>query len=139
MEIGETYTVKPDEKALITLFQMLLQEKIVDTVLGFDSKKKRAELTPVAIEDPKQITLLPLSQYLAYNYVRVNSSSKFVHTKIVRTIDKGKTTYHRDKKIALIARPCDTRAFVELSKFNQINIDNLLSTMSDNHLLSVFL
>ncbi|MHA1299471.1 MAG: Coenzyme F420 hydrogenase/dehydrogenase, beta subunit C-terminal domain [Candidatus Helarchaeota archaeon] len=125
MEIGETYTVKPDESALINLFQKLLEDKIVDTVLGFDIKKKRADLTPKAIEDPKQLTILPLSQYLAYNYSRVNSSSKFVHTKIVRTIDKGKVVYHRDKKIALIARPCDSRAFIELSKFNQIKLENL--------------
>ncbi|MHA1378200.1 MAG: Coenzyme F420 hydrogenase/dehydrogenase, beta subunit C-terminal domain [Candidatus Helarchaeota archaeon] len=125
MEIGETYTVKPDESALINLFKMLLENKIVDTVLGFDVKKKRAELTPIAIEDPKKLTLLPISQYLIYNYTRVNSSSKFVHTKILRTMENGKPIYHRSKKVALIARPCDTRAFIELSKFNQINLESL--------------
>ncbi len=126
MDIAETYTVKPDESALIKLFQMLLEEKIVDSVLGFEIKKKRAEVTPIAIEDPKKLTLLPLSQYLAYNYSRINSSSKFVHSNMAREVDKqGKVTWYRDKKIALIARPCDTRAFIELSKFNQINLKNL--------------
>ena len=115
MEIGETYTIKPDESALIKLFQMLLEEKIVDSVLGFEIRKNRYDLFPKAFEDPKQITLLPLSQYLAYNYTRVNSSSKFVH----------KNMDPRNKKIALIARPCDTRAFIELSKFNQLKIENL--------------
>ncbi len=115
MEIGETYTVRPDESALIKLFQMLLEEKVVDSVLGFDIKKKRYDLSPKAIENPKELTLLPLSQYLAYNYARINSSSKFVHTKM----------NPRNKKIALIARPCDTRAFIELSKFNQLKLDNL--------------
>lgn len=115
MEIGETYTIKPDESALINLFQMLLEEKLVDSVLGFDIKKSRYELLPIAIEDPEQITILPLSQYIAYNYARINSSSKFVHTKMDP----------RHKKIALIARPCDTRAFIELSKFNQLKLENL--------------
>ncbi|NVM04035.1 MAG: Coenzyme F420 hydrogenase/dehydrogenase, beta subunit C-terminal domain [Candidatus Helarchaeota archaeon] len=125
MEIGETYTVKPDESALIKLFQMLLEEKIVDSVLGFDIKKKRYDVSPKSIDNPKELTLLPLSQYLAYNYVRVNSSSKFVHTKMIRTEENGKPVYHRDKKIGLIARPCDTRAFIELSKFNQLKLENL--------------
>ncbi|NVM31589.1 MAG: Coenzyme F420 hydrogenase/dehydrogenase, beta subunit C-terminal domain [Candidatus Helarchaeota archaeon] len=98
------------------LFKWMLKEKIVDAVIGFETKKTRYQIAPVAIEDPKKITDVPLSVYMVYNFARMNSAANFLHKKLNGA---------KDKKVALIARPCDIRGLEEISKRLQVNLDNL--------------
>lgn len=98
------------------LFKWMLQEKIVDSVIGFQAKKSRYQLDPVAIDDPEQLTDVPLSAYMIYNFARMNSAAKFLH----KSMNGAK-----DRKVALIARPCDIRGLEEISKRMQVNLDNL--------------
>ena len=98
------------------LFKWMLKEKIVDAVIGFETKKTRYQLAPVAVEDPDKMTDVPLSTYMVHNFARMNSAAKFLHTKMNGA---------NDKKVALIARPCDIRGLEEISKRWQVNLDNL--------------
>ncbi|NHI90983.1 MAG: hypothetical protein EAX96_00685 [Candidatus Lokiarchaeota archaeon] len=84
------------------------------TIIGFEIKKSRFDLTPIAVDDPlKLLDPIPLSQYFAYDFARADSSPKFLNSKL------------RGKKVALFARPCDTRALIELSKLKQVILDDL--------------
>ncbi len=98
------------------LFKWMLKEKIVDAIIGFEVKKTRYQLGPVAIEDPNKVTEIPLSAYMVYNFARTNSAAKFLHEKMNGA---------KDKKVALIARPCDIRGLEEISKRWQVNLENL--------------
>ena len=98
------------------LFKWMLKEKIVDAVIGFETKKTRYQLAPVAIEDPAKMTDVPLSTYMVYNFARMNSAAKFLHKKMNGA---------KDKSVALIARPCDIRGLEEISKRWQVDLDNL--------------
>ncbi|MFX1294986.1 MAG: Coenzyme F420 hydrogenase/dehydrogenase, beta subunit C-terminal domain [Promethearchaeota archaeon] len=98
------------------LLKWMLKEKMVDAVIGFETKKTRYQLGPVAIEDPKEMTDVPLSTYMVYNFARTDSAAKFLHQKMNGA---------KDKKVALIARPCDIRGLEEISKRLQVNLNNL--------------
>ncbi|MHA1277513.1 MAG: Coenzyme F420 hydrogenase/dehydrogenase, beta subunit C-terminal domain [Candidatus Helarchaeota archaeon] len=98
------------------LFKWMLKEKIVDAVIGFETKKTRYQLAPVAIEDPAKMTDVPLSTYMVYNFARMNTAAKFLH----KSMNGAK-----DKKVALIARPCDIRGLEEISKRWQVDLENL--------------
>ena len=98
------------------LYKWMLKEKIVDAVIGFVEKKTRYNLAPVAIDDPEKMTEVPLSAYMVYNFARMNSAAKFLH----KSMNGAK-----DKRVALIARPCDIRGLEEISKRWQVNLDNL--------------
>jgi len=110
MKIGESSIIKPAD--VNTILKNLIKEGF--TIIGFEIKKSRFDLTPIAVDDPsKLLDPIPLSQYFAYDFSRSNSSPKFLNTKL------------RGKKVALFARPCGTRALIELSKLNQVNLDDL--------------
>jgi formate dehydrogenase subunit beta len=113
--LSESYKFDSGE-TIKNLYKWMLKEKIVDAVIGFEAKKSRYQLSPVAIEDPAKMTDVPLSTYMVYNYARMNSAANFLH----KNMNGAK-----DKKVALIARPCDIRGLEEISKRWQVNLDNL--------------
>jgi formate dehydrogenase subunit beta len=100
----------------------MLKEKIVDAVIGFETKKTRYQLAPVAVDDPAKMTDVPLSTYMVYNFARMNTAAKFLH----KSMNGAK-----DKKVALIARPCDIRGLQEISKRWQVNLDNIFLISTD--------
>ncbi|MEX2722422.1 MAG: Coenzyme F420 hydrogenase/dehydrogenase, beta subunit C-terminal domain [Candidatus Freyarchaeota archaeon] len=101
--------------AIQILLKSALENKYVDKVLYFQEKKDRYNLVPVTIEQPDEIDALPLSQFSAYHVSGANNIPKFLAQS-----QKG------TGKIALVAKPCDIRAIVELVKRKQISRDNLL-------------
>lgn len=113
--MSESYIFDSGE-TIRDLYKWMLKEKIVDSVIGFDAKKSRYQLSPIAIDDPAKMTDVPLSAYMVYNFARMSSAAKFLH----KDMNGAK-----DKKVALIARPCDIRGLEEISKRLQVNLDNL--------------
>lgn len=101
--------------AIQTILKTALENNYVDRVLSFQEKKDRYSLIPVIIEQPDQIDSLPLSQFSAYYLSGINSVPKYIQQNL-----KGAG------KIAIVAKPCDIRAIVELTKRKQINLDNLV-------------
>ncbi len=130
MEIGEFFAVRPKEGledlmsldirfgngAIQAIMSFMLKNQIVDTFLSFQERKDHFTLKPVLVEEPKEIFDISLSQFIAYNLPNIDSVSKYVASKLNGT---------KDKKIGVIARPCDIRAFIELAKREQVSIDNL--------------
>jgi formate dehydrogenase subunit beta len=110
----EEHLIKYDD--IKTILITLLKEKIVSNVISGEVKKDHFSVSPKLVSKPEELEDLPLSQLIAYNYARTDSASKFLHKSANGALDE---------KIALIARPCDTRAIIELTKLHQINPDNL--------------
>lgn len=100
--------------AILTILKSALKNNHVDKVLSFQEKKDRYNLVPVIIEQPDQIDSLPLSQFSAYYLSGVDSVPKYLQNL------KGAG------KIAIVAKPCDVRAIVELAKRRQINLDDVV-------------
>ncbi|MFX1358682.1 MAG: Coenzyme F420 hydrogenase/dehydrogenase, beta subunit C-terminal domain [Promethearchaeota archaeon] len=105
------------------LLSTLLQEKIVDKIISAQERvdKKtnavdRFTITPKLIDKPKDAENFPLSNFIAYGYARTDSAAKYLHKSVGGA---------KDAKIGLIARPCDTRALIELAKIKQVELDNL--------------
>ena len=119
--MSESYTFESGD-TIRDLFKWMLKEKIVDAVIGFEAKKTRYQLAPVAVEDPEKMTDVPLSTYMVYNFARTSTAANFLHKDM-----KGA----KDKKVALIARPCDIRGLEEISKRWQVNLDNLFLISTD--------
>nr|MDO8080420.1 Coenzyme F420 hydrogenase/dehydrogenase, beta subunit C-terminal domain [Candidatus Freyarchaeota archaeon] len=101
--------------AIQTILKTALENKYVDKVLSFQEKKTRYDLSPVIIEQPDQIDSLPLSQFSVYHVSGANNIPKYLQQNL-----KGAG------KIAIVAKPCDVRALVELAKRRQINLDELV-------------
>ena len=125
MEIGEFVAVRPKEGLDITekdaikvLLHFMLKNQIVDVFLSFQEKKDHFSIKPVLVDakEPNGIFEIALSQFIAYNLPNIDSVSKYVASKLNGA---------KDKKIGVIARPCDVRAFIELAKRDQVSIDNL--------------
>ncbi len=121
VELKAEYLIK--EKDFPKLLNTLLKEKFVDKIIGAKAKvdKKsgkvdRFTISPELWDDPKQSENFPLTNLIAYGYARTDSAGKFLH----KSVDGAKK-----EKIGLIARPCDTRALIELAKIKQVNLDNL--------------
>lgn len=121
METKAEYLVK--ENDFPQLLKALLKEGMVDKVIGAEVKvsrksgeEDRFSISPVLWEKPEDIESFPLSNLIAYGFSRTDSASKFL---------REKADGARDEKIALVARPCDTRALIELSKIRQVNLENL--------------
>ncbi len=118
--IGE-YLIKLDE--FPKLLSTLLSEKLVDKVLGAKLKvdKKSGEIdrftvSPEELKSPEETKDFPLTSLLAYGYARTDSAAKYIHKSLQGA---------RQEKIGVVARPCDTRALIELAKLRQVNLDNL--------------
>jgi len=122
MEAQGEYLIK--QKGFSDLLKTLLKEKIVNKVLGAETKisrktkeEDRFTLNPIVYEKPEDVPdEFPLSNFIAYGYARTDSAAKYLHQSL-----KGA----KEEKIGLIARPCDTRALIELAKLKQVNLDNL--------------
>jgi len=121
MDPKAKYLIK--EKEFSKLLTTLLNEKVVDKIISAEAKVNaktkevdRFTVVPKVVEKAEDIKDFPLSNLIAYGFARTDSAAKYLHT----SLDGAK-----NEKIGLIARPCDTRAIVELAKIKQINIDNL--------------
>ncbi len=121
MEAKAEYLIKSQDFS--KLLSTLLKEKIVDKVIGaqvrVDAKTNaevRFTITPKLIEKPEDIGDFPLSNFIAYRYARTDSAAKYLHKSVLGAMQE---------RVGLIARPCDTRALIELAKIKQVNLENL--------------
>ena len=115
------YLIKIDDFPI--LLRTLLKEKYVDKILGavtrVDKKtnqEDRFTVTPVVYEKEEDVTTFPLTNLIAYGYARTDSAAKYLHKTLEGAVKE---------KVAVIARPCDTRALIELAKIRQVNLENL--------------
>ena len=115
------YLIKVDDFPI--LLRSLLKEKYVDKVLGAETKvskktneEDRFTVVPVVYEKEDDVSTFPLTNLIAYGYARTDTAAKYLHKTLEGALKE---------KIAIIARPCDTRALIELAKIRQVNLDNL--------------
>ena len=120
MEIGKAYkaTAKTDLPPVEALLKTMLEQQMVDKVLGAKIDKDITQVKPEAIDDPENIADMNFTSYVAFNFAKMDSASKFVH----KSMGGG-----LNSKVGLFARPCDVRALVELHKRRQVNLDNLVT------------
>jgi len=121
MDTIAEYLIKVDDFS--KLLVSLLKEKVVDKFIGaklrVDKKSgniDRFTVQPNLVEKEADIGTFPLTPLIAFGYARTDSASKYLH----KSVEGAKTS-----KVGLIARPCDTRALIELAKIKQVNLDNL--------------
>jgi formate dehydrogenase subunit beta len=115
------YLIKVDDFPI--LLRTLLKEKYVDKVLGAETKvnkktneEDRFTVVPVVYQKEDDVSTFPLTNLITYGYARTDSAAKYLHKTLEGALKE---------KIAIIARPCDTRALIELAKIRQVNLDNL--------------
>ncbi len=114
MEVKAEFLIKFSD--FPKLLACLLKEKYVEKIISAEAKKDRFTVSPKVIEKAEEAAGFPLSNYISYGYARTDSAAKYLHS----SLEGGKTS-----KIGLIARPCDTRALIELAKLKQVNLENL--------------
>ncbi len=121
MDAKAEYLIKVEDFSKI--LSTLLKEKVVDKIISaqtrFDKKanaEDRFTVNPKLIEKPEDATPFPLTNLIAYGYARTDSASKYLHKSVQGALNE---------KVGVIARPCDTRALIELTKIKQVNLDNL--------------
>ncbi|MFX1494283.1 MAG: Coenzyme F420 hydrogenase/dehydrogenase, beta subunit C-terminal domain [Promethearchaeota archaeon] len=121
MDAMAEYLIKIEDfpKLLISL----LKEKVVDKIIGAETRidkktnqEDRFTVSPQLYEKAENITSFPLTNLLSYGYARTDSAAKFLHKSVNGAMEE---------KVGLIARPCDTRALIELAKIKQVNLENL--------------
>ena len=115
------YLIKSEDFSKI--LATLLKEKVVDKIIGaqlrVDKKSgnvDRFTVQPKLVEKEEDLSDFPLSPLIAFGYARTDTASKFLHKSVAGAMKE---------KVGLIARPCDTRALIELAKIRQVNLDNL--------------
>ncbi|MHA2323870.1 MAG: Coenzyme F420 hydrogenase/dehydrogenase, beta subunit C-terminal domain [Promethearchaeota archaeon] len=121
MDAMEEYLIKSEDftKILATLLKEKEVEKILGAKLRVDKKSgniDRFTVQPKIVEKEEDLSDFPLSPLIAFGYARTDSASKYIHKSMAGAMNE---------KIGLIARPCDTRALIELAKIRQINLENL--------------
>ncbi len=121
MDTIEEYLIKVDDfsKLLVSLLKEKVVEKFIGAKLRVDKKSgaiDRFTVQPILVEKEEDIGSFPLSPLIAFGYARTDSASKYLH----KSVEGAKNS-----KVGLIARPCDTRALIELAKIKQVNLDNL--------------
>jgi len=121
MEAMAEYLIKLEDFPII--LSTLIKEKIVDKIIGaqlrVDKKSgatDRFTVQPKLVEKEEDLKDFPLSPLIAFGYARTDSASKFLHKSVAGAMNE---------KVGLIARPCDTRALIELAKIRQVKLDNL--------------
>ncbi|MFX1525090.1 MAG: Coenzyme F420 hydrogenase/dehydrogenase, beta subunit C-terminal domain, partial [Promethearchaeota archaeon] len=121
MDAIAEYLIKSEDFSKI--LATLLKEKVVDKIIGAQLRvdKKtgnidRFTVQPKLVEKEEDLSDFPLFPLIAFGYARTDSASKFLHKSVAGAINE---------KVGLIARPCDTRALIELAKIRQVNLDNL--------------
>jgi formate dehydrogenase subunit beta len=121
MDAMAEYLIKSEDFSKI--LTALLKEKVVDKIIGaqlrVDKKSGNSDrftVQPKLVEKEEDLSDFPLSPLIAFGYARTDSASKYLHKSVAGAMNE---------KVGLIARPCDTRALIELAKIRQINLDNL--------------
>lgn len=121
METMAEYLIKIADFSKI--LATLLKEKVVDKIIGaqlrVDKKSgniDRFTVQPKVAEKEEDVKEFPLTPLIAFGYARTDSASKYLHKSVAGAMNE---------KVGLIARPCDTRALIELAKIKQVNLDNL--------------
>ncbi|MFX1311441.1 MAG: Coenzyme F420 hydrogenase/dehydrogenase, beta subunit C-terminal domain [Promethearchaeota archaeon] len=121
MDVIAEYLIKLEDFPII--LKALLKEKVVDKLIGAELRinKKTGEIDrftvqPKLVEKEEDIKDFPLSPLIAFGYARTDSASKYLHKSVAGAMNE---------KVGLIARPCDTRALIELAKIRQVKLDNL--------------
>ena len=121
MDTIAEYLIKVEDFS--KLLVSLLKEKVVDKFIGaklrVDKKSgnlDRFTVQPLLVEKGEDIGTFPLSSLIAFGYARTDTASKYLHKSVAGA---------KNEKVGLIARPCDTRALIELAKLKQVNLDNL--------------
>ena len=121
MDAKAEYLIKIENFGI--LLSTLLKEKVVDKIISaelrVDKKSQtidRFTVSPKLVEKPEDISSFPLSSLIAYGYARTDTAAKYLHKSVQGALKE---------KVGLIARPCDTRALIELAKIKQINLDNI--------------
>ncbi|MFX1371868.1 MAG: Coenzyme F420 hydrogenase/dehydrogenase, beta subunit C-terminal domain [Promethearchaeota archaeon] len=121
METMAEYLIKIEDfsKILTTLLKEKAVDKIIGAELRVDKKSgtiDRFTVQPKLVEKEEDLKDFPLTPLIAFGYARTDSASKFLHKSVAGAMKE---------KVGLIARPCDTRALIELAKLKQVNLDNL--------------
>jgi len=121
MKAMAEYLIKIEDfsKILATLLKEKAVDKIIGAQLRVDKKSgniDRFTVQPKLAEKEADVKDFPLTPLIAFGYARTDSASKYLHKSVAGAMNE---------KVGLIARPCDTRALVELAKIRQVNLDNL--------------
>jgi len=99
--------------AVTSLLKFALESKMVDAVLAVKARDgNRYDGIPVLITDPEAVT-------------ETAGSLHCVSPNIARCL-KEYLNGAFDTKIAVVCKPCDARAIIELAKRTQIKMDNLI-------------
>jgi formate dehydrogenase subunit beta len=120
---GDMYIARSSDKeilekaecggAVTSLLKFALESKKVDAVVGVKARDgDRYNGVPVLITDPAEI---------AETGGSLHCSSPNIARFLKEYLDGASSM-----KIAVVAKPCDAKAIIELAKREQINLDNLL-------------
>ncbi|MBN2154019.1 MAG: Coenzyme F420 hydrogenase/dehydrogenase, beta subunit C-terminal domain [Candidatus Lokiarchaeota archaeon] len=120
MDVGKPYKATPKAKLppIEALLKTMLEEKLVDKVLGAKVDKDVTQVKPEAIDKAENVKDMNMPAYVAFNFSKMDSASKFLHKSMGGALNS---------KVGMFARPCDMRALVELHKRRQVNLDNLIT------------
>ncbi|TFF87129.1 MAG: hypothetical protein EU549_05350 [Promethearchaeota archaeon] len=119
MELNKTYKIGSSDN-IVELMKLFLKNNIVDSVVWFNIKnkeKKPLSVSPIEISDPDEIKENLIGVYSLLNFSRTDTAANFIRDDLNGA---------KDKKVAVITKPCDVRAFIELQKVRQVNLDNIL-------------
>jgi len=99
--------------AVTSLLKFALEDKRVDAVLAIKARDgDRYDGVPVLITDPKEL-------------IETAGSLHCTSPNIARCL-KEYLDGASSMRIAVVVKPCDAKAIIELAKRNQINLDNLI-------------
>jgi formate dehydrogenase subunit beta len=128
VSVGKSYTEyrstekKPlhaVETIVAALYKALLTDGIIDGFVTFTEKKAGGGMQAVSVEtssDTSSMNPTLFSEYLVGGLPRLLSIPKIIHSQLAGCFDK---------RMAIVAHPCDVRALVELSKRHQVSLSNL--------------
>ncbi|MHA1371482.1 MAG: 4Fe-4S dicluster domain-containing protein [Promethearchaeota archaeon] len=119
MDLGKNYKAEPKTglPPVESILKAMLDAGIVQQVLGTSFKKSVTQLSPATIDKPDDIKDMHLNSYVAFDFARTDSASKYIHQKMGGAYDK---------KTGAFGRPCDIRALIELHKRKQVNLENVI-------------
>ncbi len=120
---GDMYIARSSDKEIVekaecggavtSLLKFALESGSVNSVLTVRARDgNRYDVIPVLITDPKEITGTAGTLHCASPNI----------ARLVKEYLDGASSM----KIAVVAKPCDAKAFIELAKREQIKLDNLL-------------
>jgi formate dehydrogenase subunit beta len=115
----EKKPLHPVESIVAALYKALLTDGIIDEFVTFTEKKAGGGMAAVSVEtssDASSINQTLFSEYLVGCLPRLLSIPKIIQSQLTGCFDK---------RVGVVAHPCETRAFVELSKRHQVSLNNL--------------